>query len=177
MLRLVVYPQAPPEAWAELFRAYTSMAKRNALPDLQRSIVRRPRMDMPFVIWIVHAPIGPVGEVSIYNIDFANRCAELGVLAAVDAPKIRIARAVLSACTTAFYALNLIRLEAYVRVDNPHVCDLARRFGFAEEGALRRAAAGVDVAVFGLLRSEFEARWGERLGGRASLDHRRRNGL
>jgi RimJ/RimL family protein N-acetyltransferase len=102
-----------------------------------------------------------VGFVHLGDIDWPCRSAHFGI---VIGDKTRRDRGIGAEATWlvlayAFGTLNLERVELRVVDSNPRARELYKRFGFVEEGRLRRAAfeAGKaqDVTIMGLLRAEF----------------------
>lgn len=64
-----------------------------------------------------------------------------------------------------FRQLGCARCTAFVGRQNKRSFRLTEGVGFRREGLMRRAADGwEDVHVFGMLREEFEDRWGKYLG-------------
>ncbi len=102
-----------------------------------------------------------IGTVSLRNLDFKNRNAELAIL--IGEPENRgqgLGGEVLSALLDyAFGELGLYRVYLRVLAYNEPAIRLYRRLGFRGEGRLRaqvwREDTWHDVLVFGLLRDEW----------------------
>jgi [ribosomal protein S5]-alanine N-acetyltransferase len=110
----------------------------------------------------VHRERGPVGVTGLSELSRRDRRATVGTWfgrehwgTGVNAES----KALLAAL--AFERLGLERLTAYTSTDNPRSQAALERVGFGREGVLRafhRHPAGVrDVAVFGLLRADWES--------------------
>ena len=179
-MRLVVYPGASAQDLANVLAAYQSMAERGAVGQsaIQAAAVHYPRPDRPLYVWLLESAVGPVGEVSLFNVDYYHSTAEIGIFTSKDCPKAIIGRAFIRACAYAFRDLGLRRLEAYVRASNRRAVRQCKKFGFRLEGVLRKAARNAkntfdDIVVFGLLADEFEERWGGQNGRSGQLGYSR----
>ena len=103
-----------------------------------------------------------VGSLAFVRMDSANRTAEIGFWLVQNAR----GRGLMTDCCRTllrhgFGPLQLHRVFLQTQTDNAVVFRLANRLGFRHEGTLREAAlvngAYTDLAVFGLLKSEFLA--------------------
>ncbi|HEX6972008.1 MAG TPA: GNAT family protein [Limnochordia bacterium] len=122
----------------------------------------------PSLVFLIESPAGcgaPCGAVELFNIDGANRRAELGLYLADPSRRGRglgvwSARRVVEAS----FAIGLHRLEAHILKENPAALSLARRAGFRVEGTCRGAVwrDGVprDVVLLAMLPSDFLQRFG-----------------
>jgi RimJ/RimL family protein N-acetyltransferase len=109
-----------------------------------------------------------VGVAGLYQVDWHNRHAELGV--SIVTPKERRSGLGIDANATmldyAFGHLSLQRVWGHVKADNEPALRLCERLGYRLEGTLRahrlRGTDRVDLCVVGILREEwpgnFEAR-------------------
>lgn len=103
-----------------------------------------------------------LGLIAITDVDHLQRRARFGILLKRDARGKGVAReAMATFFEYAFSQLNLARIWLEVLADNDAATNLYRRFGFVEEGTLRKHyfqdGTFKDVKVMGLLREEFEA--------------------
>lgn len=55
-----------------------------------------------------------------------------------------------------FVQLKCRRCTARVRADNKRSLKLVRRLGFVKEGVMRKARAGHDLLIFGLLKEDYK---------------------
>lgn len=166
---LVLYPGAPISGLEAVVTAYREMLESGDLSKeaLHKILVNAPRPDRPIYAWLLWHEGRPVGEVSLFNVEAVK--AEVGVVMTEKCPKWLGASAFIKMCHKAFSDMRLQRLEAYIRASNAPAVAAAKRFGFKQEGALRRAASTINgkletVLVFGLLKDEFYAKWGEKNG-------------
>lgn len=173
---LTLYPKAPAENIQRVADAYRRMLESGDLAKdaLLRLIVNAPRPDRPLFVWMLTHDGEPVGEVSIFNVDFAR--SEVGIVMTPKCPKWLGASTFMKTCHWAYSTLGVQRLEAYVRVTNAHAVRIAKKFGFKQEGVLRHAVPTVndkleDVIVFGLLKDEFYEKWGGKNGSGDSIHH------
>lgn len=103
-----------------------------------------------------------IGFVHLTEIDWPVRSAKFGIVIGEASWRRRGigSEATRLALQYAFNTLNLERIELRVAEPNIRARQLYKKFGFLEEGKLRRAAflggAAVDVVVMGLLRGEFK---------------------
>jgi RimJ/RimL family protein N-acetyltransferase len=113
----------------------------------------------------ISSPSPPIGVAGLYQIDWQNLQAEMGV--SITDPGHRRSGLGLDANTTlldyAFHHLSLHRIYGHVKADNEAPLRVCKRLGFSLEGTLRehrlRNGVWVDLCVLGLLRSEWiEAR-------------------
>jgi RimJ/RimL family protein N-acetyltransferase len=102
-----------------------------------------------------------LGLIAITDVDHLQQRARFGVLLKREARGRGFAREAMSIFFDyAFRQLNIARIWLEVLSDNDAATNLYRRFGFVEEGTLRKHhfqdGAFKDVKVMGLLREEFE---------------------
>ena len=94
-------------------------------------------------VWIIEAPKGRgVGMVGLYHVDAEARAAEFGWL--VIGERDVLGRGIATSATRrvlryGFRRLRLHRITLLVRTGNPAARRLYAKFGFREEGRLRRA--------------------------------------
>jgi RimJ/RimL family protein N-acetyltransferase len=145
---------------------YTSRATEEGWLDSTRADHEAGRA---FTFGIVHADDGRlVGMVALKPVDYLTRSAS--VRSVIGRPEDRrkgfLAQGRRLALEFAFFELGLNRVESRVLTTNTASINSIERAGYRREGLLRQAAfkdgAFVDVAVYGLLRSEFEALIGRR---------------
>ncbi len=101
-----------------------------------------------------------IGEISLKNIRWFNRKAELSIFIAKEYRGRKLGhRAVNMILDYAFEKMNLHRLEAEVLAFNEQVTGMLKKLGFKEEGRLREAkyynGKYYDIIRFGLLRREY----------------------
>lgn len=125
--------------------------------------------------WVVCRDAAPAfGLVSLVDIDWPHRRAELMVGCRAQANPMAAAQATVTAMQFAFDALGLEKLSTSVYGDNPEAQANVRHLGFVPEGVLRahlsEAGRRIDVHLSGLTRPDyqrlrgergFHARWGE----------------
>ena len=102
-----------------------------------------------------------LGLIALADLDHLQRRARFGILLKRDARGKGFAREAMEILFGyAFLQLNIARIWLEVLADNDAATKLYRRFGFVEEGTLRKHhfqdGAFKDVKVMGLLREEFE---------------------
>jgi RimJ/RimL family protein N-acetyltransferase len=105
----------------------------------------------------------PIGSCLLFNHDENSQRAELGyVLGYKYWGRGFMAEALRALLDCAFGTMDLRRLEAEVNPANATSIRLLERTGFNREGLLRQrwvvASEPYDVAVYGLLRNEYQAR-------------------
>lgn len=101
-----------------------------------------------------------IGEVSLKNIKWLNRKAEISVMISKEHQHQGFGReAVQRIIDFSFNTLNFFRLEAQINHDNAHSIKMFECLGFVKEGVLRSAKYidGVyhDINQYGLLKSEY----------------------
>lgn len=120
---------------------------------------------LPLHIGIIEMNGAPAGGVTLFDIDVQNRSAEVSCYL-VD-PRTRGlgigVRALRQMMKKGFDRYPIDRIQAQTLASNKEVNDMLKRGGFVREGT-RRAAAVIDgtphhVAVWSMLRREFDARW------------------
>ncbi|MDO9511707.1 MAG: GNAT family protein [Bacteroidales bacterium] len=101
-----------------------------------------------------------IGEVSLKNIKWLNRKAEISVMISNEFQHQGFGReAVLRIIHFSFDTLNFYRLEAQINHDNFHSIKMFECLGFVKEGVLRKAkyidGEYHDIIQYGLLKPEF----------------------
>lgn len=75
-------------------------------------------------------------------------------IASID-PKWALNRTFIKACFTyAFDVLGVDRITGRAETSNDRAIRMDKRLGFKQEGICRRALAGQDIIIFGMLREE-----------------------
>jgi ribosomal-protein-alanine N-acetyltransferase len=111
---------------------------------------------------VEHLEAGPIGISGLSELSRRDRRASIGTWLGCDwwgTGANRESKALM--CHLAFAVLGLDRLGSYTNVDHTQSQRALERIGFAREGVLRRfhrhGDRALDVAVYGLLRDDWEA--------------------
>lgn len=103
-----------------------------------------------------------IGQIDLFEIDWKNRTAEMGIVIADPADHGRgYGREAIGVLQQfVFHELNLHRLQLEVHEDNAAALACYRHCGFREEGRLRqrhyRHGRYTDLVLMGILRMEYE---------------------
>ena len=133
-----------------------------------RYIIRQYRLGQPgtFVIELT-AERRVIGTIGLMWIQAENRSAEIGYsLSRAYWNRGLMSEAVLAVLHYCFDTLRLNRVEAQHELDNPASGAVMRKMNMHQEGVLRQRVYNkgryVDVALYAILREEFDARFGKK---------------
>lgn len=130
-------------------------------PLLRAVAVETPRLDWPVYTLVIRLNDGtPVGWMDCFNVDQANRKAEVGIAIPERRGRGMSYRAGRRGLRFVFGVLQLNRVTLRIPEGNERSLSLAERLGFVKEGVEResvfRDGKPESIIVYGMLKRDFE---------------------